>query len=440
MAGSCSRATGTRRAADARRRSRPARSLSAVRPALYHPPVFTVCPKCALTLAVTAADLRVGQGYVRCGRCASVFNALVALHEEAGPKEDPADAAADRRSAVPSPPPPPLMMEVPSVATDDATPDAGAASDLKAAIDADPTPDTMEFALGSADLAQIFVAPEVGEGETTSGTYESIVLEGDLPLDPDTPADPAADRDADEALELLSKELSAAEAELERIASAARDAVADPGSGTQQFEALDPRAAPPMETAFRIRAEDIDAFEEPERRSRSELWQGIAAGVLAVLLAAQLVHRFRNELARSPLLNAPLTSLYAALGAPLAPRWDPAALDVRQLGAVAEAGAANQLLVRASIRNEASRAQPMPLLRLTLQDRFGKRLASRDLTPREYLGERASERDFLVPGQRVDAEVAVVDPGRSAVGFEVDACLPNGTGGVACAGDARATR
>src|ERR1700756_3202253 len=44
--------------------------------------MFTVCPKCALTLVVTAADLRVAQGYVRCGRCSSVFNALARLSDE----------------------------------------------------------------------------------------------------------------------------------------------------------------------------------------------------------------------------------------------------------------------------------------------------------------------------------------------------------------------
>ena len=44
--------------------------------------MFTVCPKCTLTLAVTASDLRIGQGFVRCGRCSNVFNALLALSEE----------------------------------------------------------------------------------------------------------------------------------------------------------------------------------------------------------------------------------------------------------------------------------------------------------------------------------------------------------------------
>src|SRR5580700_8079455 len=60
--------------------------------------MFTICPKCALTLVVTAADLRVAQGYVRCGRCSSVFNALARLTDErqaaaASGEPDPASAA-----------------------------------------------------------------------------------------------------------------------------------------------------------------------------------------------------------------------------------------------------------------------------------------------------------------------------------------------------------
>src|SRR6185369_5463504 len=46
--------------------------------------MFTVCPKCALTLVVTAQDLRVAQGYVRCGRCSNVFNAIVGLTDDRG--------------------------------------------------------------------------------------------------------------------------------------------------------------------------------------------------------------------------------------------------------------------------------------------------------------------------------------------------------------------
>ena len=69
--------------------------------------MFTVCPKCALTLVVTAADLRVAQGYVRCGRCSSVFNALARLTDErqagaASGEPDPASAAEPDSRAPPS--------------------------------------------------------------------------------------------------------------------------------------------------------------------------------------------------------------------------------------------------------------------------------------------------------------------------------------------------
>ena len=65
--------------------------------------LFTVCPKCTLTLVVTTVDLRAGQGYVRCGRCANVFNALIALRE-GDPAASPPTAAADADRAARKPP------------------------------------------------------------------------------------------------------------------------------------------------------------------------------------------------------------------------------------------------------------------------------------------------------------------------------------------------
>ena len=65
--------------------------------------MFTVCPKCALTLVVTAADLRVAQGYVRCGRCSSVFNALARLSERQAAEADPAAGTAAAPAPAPTP-------------------------------------------------------------------------------------------------------------------------------------------------------------------------------------------------------------------------------------------------------------------------------------------------------------------------------------------------
>jgi hypothetical protein len=110
---------------------------------------------------------------------------------------------------------------------------------------------------------------------------------------------------------------------------------------------------------------------------------------------------------------------------------------VKQLGADAEGGEGTKLRVRLSLQNESQRVQPLPLLRLTLQDRYGNAVATRDLEPRDYLPPRAASLRLLEPDQRIDAELHVIDPGRAAIGFEIDACLRGESGAIGCANDAR---
>jgi hypothetical protein len=164
------------------------------------------------------------------------------------------------------------------------------------------------------------------------------------------------------------------------------------------------------------------------------LWTA-GAGVLLVLLLIQILNHYRNDLAATPQFNKPITALYSALGVHLTPRWDLHAYDVRQLGASVDAESAGQIMVRASVKNSGHQAQPMPLLRVTLQDRFGNRIAARDVAPGNYLPAAIAPTALLSAGQRIDAEMAFVDPGANAVGFEIDACLPAPAGGIACAND-----
>jgi hypothetical protein len=157
--------------------------------------------------------------------------------------------------------------------------------------------------------------------------------------------------------------------------------------------------------------------------------------LLLLVLTIQIVHHYRHDLAANATLNGPLTSIYAVLGIPIVPRWDLSAYEVRQLGASTTADAPGQITVRASVKNSAHQAQPLPLLRVTLQDRFGNRIASRDVSPQSYLPRAIPRSSLLSAGQRIDAEMTFVDPGSNAVGFEIDACLPAPGGGIACAND-----
>jgi predicted Zn finger-like uncharacterized protein len=174
------------------------------------------------------------------------------------------------------------------------------------------------------------------------------------------------------------------------------------------------------------------------QRAARPQWQWAAGSALLLLiLLAQIINHQRDALATDPRFSRSLTAVYKALGVQLTPRWDLRAYDVRQLGATVEAGATGSITVRASIRNAGTRPQPLPLLRVTLQDRFGNRLASRDVLPRDYVPSGIAAAASLAKDQRIDAELAFVDPGASAVGFELDACLPLG-GGIVCANDTSA--
>ena len=347
--------------------------------------MFTVCSKCNLRLTVTATDLRAAQGYVRCGRCHNVFNALAALADDPARQAVPASTADTQQRPVLTQPEPPHP---------------------------EPAADTsLEFNPASTNITEVFI--EAAPGERT-GTFEAIVLVGDEPSSAPAEAEPAA------------PDPVIAPQDVYRV----RDALAEPTPAEESRDdwSVDPQIEEPPEAAL---------LNPPSAASRLPRWVlSVCAAVLGLSLIAQLVHHYRAELAATALLHGPLTALYEALGLPLAARWNITDYEIRQLGATSEGAAAGNLVVRASISNNATHDQPLPMLRVVMQDRFGNRVAGRDLEPAEYLGPGAAQVSLMQPGQRVDVQVAFRDPGQAATGFEVDACMASSDHTVTCANDA----
>jgi hypothetical protein len=192
--------------------------------------------------------------------------------------------------------------------------------------------------------------------------------------------------------------------------------------------------ASPVATAT---AEELQEPFQTARRADRAGWLMAASFGLAALLVLQVAYRHAAALTEVPLLGPAMAGVQSRLGSGRAPDWDVGAYELQQRGVVAEPDAAGTLTVRASIRNSGRKAQPAPTLRLTLLDRFGNRVASRDLRPGEYAGaaNAVPEGAILHPGQRLDAEVSVLDPGGETVGFELDACLTRSDGSTACAAE-----
>ena len=161
---------------------------------------------------------------------------------------------------------------------------------------------------------------------------------------------------------------------------------------------------------------------------------GVGALVLALLLAVQLMHHNRLQLARGAAVGPALREVYSSLGMPLPPNWNLAAFELRQWGANESApSSAGAMTVRASLKNGAAFAQPMPLLRLELEDRFGGTVARRDFQPAEYLKVPAQATRLLPAGASTEAELEIVGTTSEAVGYRLDVCLRDENGVIRCA-------
>src|SRR6266480_2072214 len=419
------------------------------------PVMFTVCPKCALTLVVSAEDLRVAQGYVRCGRCSSVFNALARLTEEGQIAAESFETEAPAPAASPTPPPAPPDASPQSVTDEDAIPE-----------------DALEFDPTTTDVASVFVEPPPNPLWTAAtGTFKAMVAanqEAAPAQQPDSRSEeaaPAQDSDSQVDVELdaellasiLHIDLPEPPAARETPPPAARQAPPPaprelPPAAAQEAPRPAARETPPPGPAPEapVRARSVASQARAPRRMRlgedlsastrtarllPHLWHA-GSGLAVLLLLAQIVNHYRDELAATTRFHRPITALYASLGVRLAPHWDLRAYEVHQLGASVEPASAGLITVRASVKNAAAQPQPLPVLRVTLQDRFGNRIAARDVAPPMYLPHATPGSAFLSAGQRIDAEMGFVDPGANAVGFEIDACLPASGGEVTCANDA----
>jgi predicted Zn finger-like uncharacterized protein len=389
--------------------------------------VYTQCPKCETVFKLSPEVLRVAGGQVRCGRCGEVFNALTRLAEDSAGfsgGESPLDleTRADNilQSATTL-----QVVQTPAKDDDEFVPPGVEIAQLEI-LDADDVEDadrSMEFTLPPGELDRIFVEsknralpampPPAGRP-----LQQPIQQSAPPPAHPEARAEP--ERDPELPLHPESAEVDA---------PAARDRV----SG---FEVPDDVRRDMLdEFAPRLRPQRVARYGgRNDTRRRLIFWLG-AAVVSALLLMAQVVHQNRERLAahaHGP-FGAGVRALYGALGTPLPAPANLSAYQLRQWGVTGDPDANGTLKVRASILNTAAQLQPYPLLRVTLADRFGKGIGARDFEPSEYLGKPTAL--LLTPGERVDATLQILDPGKNAEGFEIDVCLRGADHRVTCAND-----
>ncbi|MGH8204423.1 MAG: DUF3426 domain-containing protein, partial [Steroidobacteraceae bacterium] len=437
--------------------------------------VYTQCPDCATVFRVTAETLRAAQGDVRCGVCSTTFNALENLSERAFKAAPETYERAPDDSMTVEELPGGENIELSAPVELAVVAERPPAEEAKAAVESEPVEDeepddearAMEFHGDAADLDRLFVVEN-----------PEVVTFDPEPRDPD-PSPRDLDSTDEHPIMVLDERDEVPEGETIVLETVEPEPAQPASEAPQQPEPANPpppaprskpaelpRPAPPSQpparrtsspTAPRILIPDEmrkRLIEEAEARVAAELefepvdepeallakrWPWVTSvAALALLLLLQMIHSQRNDLARSETFGPLVAGAYSFFRLTVLAPTDLGSYELRQWGAATDPNESGRLMLRASIVNRASYAQPYPLLRLSLQDRFGGTLQMRDIGPADYLpGAGAS--GLLGPGQRADALIRIVDPGTEAVGFEMDVCLP-AQGGVRCANQVKTAR
>jgi predicted Zn finger-like uncharacterized protein len=384
--------------------------------------MVTRCPHCATAFRVTAEQLQAHSGHVRCGRCASVFDAfptLTAMPDTLPvrridePGRDPEGNAAEARSAPATMAGPPQPSWIPARQTGGAAPappqiapGPPAASDGEVAA---PLPVPPEPARAADEPISAGAAPE------PSANVPSLT---DYAVAPQ-PASRPAGRLRRWLVRAVGLVVAAAAAGAglwwiagERIGSAlpapgadatlARAVTGWPGGYLAGLLVVAALLA--LWLAVRRRPRRAANYADPAlaaarlARRRDGAWMLLAA-LFAATLVVQLAYAWRTELAAHypvlrPALEAGCRALGCEIGLPR--RADALFIDSSDLEAIDDARP-NLIRLSATIRNRGSLRLAYPALELTLTDARDRTLARRVFLPAQYLG-GADPRAGIAPG------------------------------------------
>lgn len=189
----------------------------------------------------------------------------------------------------------------------------------------------------------------------------------------------------------------------------------------------DPRAL--LETYIKSK----DRIRGGRRRTDPPSYTAIAAvAVLGVLLAAQVVHAYRETLATYGAFDYTIGSVYRLFGEPLVPDWNVRGWRFESTNGSTDASD-EVLTVHSRISNQSGQALPYPLMHIALTDRFEEIIGSRILEPSEYLVDGEDAGVPVAPNAEFSAVITVESLSTEATGFKLNVCYPKDAGHLRCA-------
>jgi predicted Zn finger-like uncharacterized protein len=401
----------------------------------------TRCPACSTVFRVVQDQLRVSEGWVRCGQCQEVFNALETLFDlgSAGLPEAPAAPPPQQPSPAPA-----FEATQPASQGPQADPEAQAVEEVLGEWVEGPRPED-DWDPGQATLPMSLeaLAASYRAGQPPSDTAEPAAASAPVaPAVPATPSPPTTAAVPDQPGVDIRGPLRAPideEADEEDAPTPSRfigpvpDWARAPASERRSKKKS--RRAAAANDAAHAQPHVADKAQRRRRKpefvrqaERAALWRrpwvrallGSAASLLVALLLGQVAYHYREPLAaRSPVLAPALQAgcewLGCRIGAPRA--LERIRLDASDLSRTPQ----DQVLrFTADLHNTADHAVRTPALDLSFTDSLGQVVSRKVLLPAE-LGARGEA--MAAGGQwRVDARLAVGD--LRIAGYTVEVFYP----------------
>lgn len=344
----------------------------------------TRCTTCGTVFRVVQDQLKVSEGWVRCGRCEEVFNALEGLFD------------LEREAPPPWPP-----QETPvAEPVQDWGPPAGAASPGSV-----PLPSYPYAAAAGLDKRSLLHA-DAPDSEPPPGDFAHARFNTDLLAEDDAEAQRAAGEETGPADDTIA----------DTVAESRPDTAAPPEQPSAQTLSRSPTLVDEPPPHFLRQAERAARWRRPGVRAALA-----ATGVLATLsLAAQATLHWRDNVAAlwpetRPLVEALCEAAGCRIDAPR--RID--ALAVEASGLV-RLDAANLYRFSISLHNRAPYAVRLPSVDLTLTDAQGQVVARRMFAPAELgIAQATAAAGADVPLQ------GLLDAGeRRLAGYQVEIFYP----------------
>lgn len=379
----------------------------------------TKCPHCQTIFKVSDEHLKAADGYVRCGICKEVFNALKDETEKQpldNKQEQPKKTTAQKIET-------PVTENQTTPVEDKAVTDETSKTNV-AATTADNIAQTDMFTTSSEaikpELEPAPSEPKPVEADSTASKAEESA--------PVVAKPPVSTIKAETEEETATKEQSDIQTPIK--AAEKPPAPTTPAVAPQKKEKIAEISA--SDTGNNVKDNNLfdgvqsklipDEYRIPELHNTYSIGQDLAWSLAILALTASLFIEYawfnRNELIRNPELRPMISYFCTFADCNMMELREPDKIEMTTRNIYTHPNVKNALMISGTLVNHADFEQAYPNILIDFSDVRGQVIASRTFTPEDYLQIKATSLRPLAPELPIDFNIEIKDPGKNAMTYE----------------------